>query len=170
MRTPWRETWPTWLMKWALFLQLLVKSAPRADCNRERVCVYMSPRWKSRECACRVRRLRRARTRRDPATRRGRTSETAEERAKSWVKSARRQKAQTLKILLLIHNDAAVLDIFKFIPCFLFLSLFDNTSALQTICASKHVPHQFFFLKLAVMNKRSRIMTWIRVFMNNVNE
>lgn len=66
------------------------------------------------------------------------------------MKSARQQKAQTLKILLLIHNDTAVVDIFKFIPPFLFLSIFDNISGFTNcdyLCV-KAVP-SFQILNLA---------------------
>ncbi|CAK6951406.1 Hypothetical predicted protein [Scomber scombrus] len=60
---------------------------------------------------------------------------------------------ETLKILPLIHNDPAVLDIFKFTPHFLFLSVFDNISGFTNcdyLCI-KAIPmislHHVFFLK-----------------------
>ncbi len=113
------------------------------------IFVRVSHSWESPECACRVRRHRLARARRGLATRRERARETAEERAKSWVKSARQQKAQTLKIHLLIHNDAAVLGIFKFAPSFLlFISIWQYLWLYKlTICAPKPLPpllHWFF--------------------------
>lgn len=71
------------------------------------------------------------------------------------MKSARQQKAQTLKILLLIHNDAAVLDIFKFTLHFHFNLYLTISLTLQTvtICASKlftHFHHCFFFFFLSL--------------------
>lgn len=129
------------------------------------LCMYHS--WGNPESACRVTRHRLARALRGLATRRERARETVGERAKSWAKSVRQQKAQTLKILPPIPNDAAVLDIFKFILHLLFLSLFDHvlteSLALQTvtICAAKPFQHchRWFFSHLAVMKKECLIMT-----------
>lgn len=88
------------------------------------LCVSHS--WESLEPVCPVKIRRLGRACRCLVTRRERVSETVVETAKNWVKSARQQKAQMLKILPLIHNDNAILDIFKFIILFLFLFLFDN--------------------------------------------
>ena len=107
-------------------------NSTQTDSNPECVVYcYMSLSLGSPECVLRARRRPLARTSRDLVTRRGRARETAEERAKSWVKSARRQKAQTLKIHPLIHNDAAVLDIFKFALHFLFLSIWQCSDSIS---------------------------------------
>lgn len=111
--------------------------------NSDSECVCVSDSWENLECAFQVRRHRLARARQVLATRRERARETAEERAKNWAKSARQQKAQTLKILLLIHNDTAVLDIFKFLPHFHFLSLFDNISYSNCDCLCVRAVHTF---------------------------
>lgn len=79
--------------------------------------------WGNPEHVCRVKRHNLAKVRRGPVTMREKARETAEERAKSWAKSARQQKAQMLKIPLLIHSDTAALDIFKIISCIQFLSI-----------------------------------------------
>lgn len=117
---------------WCAFHQLLVGTASTTELKWAgsicQISFFVPYSWESLACVFRVKKHRLARARRGLATRRERVRETAEERAKSWVKSARQQKAQTLKILPLIHNDTAVLDIFKFTPHFLFLSVFDNIS------------------------------------------
>lgn len=103
---------------------------PWADPGCEHVVfsVCMSRSWGSPGCVCRARRRRLAKARPALETRRGRVRETAEERARSWAKWARRQKAQMSKIPPLTHNDAAALDLFQFILHIHFSSVFDNSS------------------------------------------
>lgn len=131
---------------------------------------WSSHSWGNPEHACRVKRHNLAKVRRGPVTMREKARETAEERAKSWAKSARQQKAQMLKIPLLIHSDTAALDIFKIIPCIQFLSIchfpWPYTLIISAPKMLQHLRHFFifgnygFFFFPAVMS---------RDFVNSIN-
>lgn len=173
MHMPWRETWLTWLTRWlhcsqwspiethdgatasSTHFTLLVSSGTQwtaSDCDCA-MFLSLSFSWESPDCACLVRRPCLARVHQGLVTRTGRARETAEARAKSLVKSARRQKVQTLKILLLIRNDVTVLDIFKLIPQFLFfISQLNTLLTVPTVASLAQKPlahlHHWFFSSL----------------------
>lgn len=102
-------------------------------------------------------------------TRNGRAREIAEGRARSWAKSARQQRAQTLKILPPIHNDLAGLDIFEFTPQIQNIQECINNGYLFT--KAEHFWYcKFGFLLLQPIKKtthwemNSRCLHWLSVF------